>query len=209
MGWKTFRARYCADQPEEFAQRVIQAYRKEWAPLVPKLWAGLEGAALKAAHNPGQAFWSHGIGYKIKEIGGQPFMVCRLLDGKCIHYFDPRIGMKRMPWSTEEKEDIRPAWKYRSKKNGQWRWVDAYGGILTENVVQALARQLLCRAMERLDGAGWPIVLTVHDEIVTEMPAGTDWRPELEKIMCEPVEWAEEIKVPIAVECWQSERYKK
>ena len=89
-------------------------------------------------------------------------------------------------------------------------WVDAYGGILTENVVQALARQLLCRAMERLEAAGWPIVLTVHDEIVTEVPANGEYTEDrLKEIMCYPVEWVEQIKVPINVETWQSTRYKK
>ena len=114
--------------------------------------------------------------------------------------------MKEMPWNPK---DLRPAWKYRAKRLGQWRWIDAYGGILTENVVQALARQLLCRAMERLSTAGWPIVLTVHDEVVTEMPCTQDWQGELNEIMCKPVEWAEAIKLPIAVETWQAERYKK
>jgi DNA polymerase bacteriophage-type len=209
MGRQKFRARYCPDQSEEFAQRVIEAYRKEWAPMVPELWRGLERAALSACHNPGEVFWSHDIGYKVEEIGGTPFMVCRLLDGKCLYYCDPRPIMKEMPWSTPENRDIRPAWKYRAKRLGQWKWMDAYGGLLTENVVQALARQLLCRAMERLSDASWPIVLTVHDEIVCEMPEGKDWTHELEAIMCEPVQWATDIKVPVQVECWQGPYYKK
>lgn len=209
MGWKTYQARYCPDEDEEFAKAGINAYRKGFAPLVPALWKGLETAALNAAHNPGTAYWSHGIGYKVSQIGGKTFMVCRLLDGKYIYYFDPRCCMKEMPWSTEEKPDIRPAWKYRAKRLGQWTWMSAYGGILTENVVQALARQLLCRAMERLSVAGFPIVLTVHDEIVCEMPDTRDWQGELNEIMCKPVDWAEAIRLPIAVETWQSERYKK
>lgn len=210
MGWQTYQKRYCPNESDEFAKAGIDTYRKAFAPLVPRLWKGLEDAALAAVHNPGRAFWSHGIGYKIKPVGGKDFMVCRLLDGKCIYYFDPRPCMKRMPWSTPEKEDIRPAWKYRSKKQGAWIWVDAYGGILTENVVQALARQLLCRAMERLEAAGWPIVLTVHDEIMCEVPDNGEYTEDrLKEIMCAPVEWAEQIKVPINVETWQSTRYKK
>jgi DNA polymerase len=215
MGWKTFRDRYLKHMPpgietDEFAKRVVDAYRKVWAPRVPRLWADLEEAALHAAMNPGLTSAAKcGIMYKVKDIGGKPFMVCRLLDGKCLYYFDPRVGMKAMPWSTEEKPDVRRCWKYRAKRKGQWRWIYAYGGILTENVVQALARQLLCRALERFDTLGMPVVLTVHDEVVLELDDHTDWGDIVSSIMCEPVAWATDIGVPIEVEVWQNRRFKK
>jgi DNA polymerase len=215
MGWKTFRDRYLTHLPpgletDEFAKRVIDAYRKRWAPRVPRLWADLEDAALCAADRPGTAVTAAcGVAYKVKEIGGWPFMVCRLLDGKCLYYLDPRVGMKAVPWSTEEKPDIRPCWKYQAKRLGRWRWVYAYGGLLTENVVQALARQLLCRALERFDDRDWPVVLTVHDEIVLELSDDRDWRSDVSSVMCERVDWADAIQVPIQVETWQGERYKK
>jgi DNA polymerase bacteriophage-type len=53
MGAKKFRARYCPDQPEAFAERVIDTYRTIWAPKVPMLWDALKGAV--------NAFVRHGV----------------------------------------------------------------------------------------------------------------------------------------------------
>mgnify|MGYP003532059179 CR=1 FL=1 len=52
----------------------------------------------------------------------------------------------------------------------QWGWVDTYGGKITENVIQAIARDLLADAMQRVDKAGFDIVMHVHDEVVVEVP---------------------------------------
>jgi DNA polymerase len=52
----------------------------------------------------------------------------------------------------------------------KWTLLSTYGAALVENIVQAIARDLLTRVMTMSEAAGLPIVLTVHDEIVWEIP---------------------------------------
>jgi DNA polymerase len=56
-----------------------------------------------------------------------------------------------------------------NQETKQWEYVDTYGGKLTENIVQAIARDLLADAMRRVDAAGFDIVMHVHDELVCEI----------------------------------------
>jgi DNA polymerase len=92
-------------------------------------------------------------------------------------------------------------------RKGQWRKIEPYGGQLTENAVQALARELLVDAMFRLEACGYPVVLTIHDEVVVEHPEIT--KQIMEEIMTKRPQWAEKIGVPIAVKAWVGSRYWK
>ena len=73
-----------------------------------------------------------------------------------------------------------------------------HGGIITENIVQAVARDILVAALRRLEEAGWPVVTHIHDEVVCEIPADkrslseTELVAEVSEIMCRPPYWADD-----------------
>jgi hypothetical protein len=90
---------------------------------------------------------------------------------------------------------------------GQPYRVSAYGGSLTENVVQKMARGFLCEAMFRMENAGYPVVLTVHDEIMCEAPT-IAWQA-FRDLMQEPTHTSTRYAIPIAVEGAVSTRYRK
>ena len=100
-----------------------------------------------------------------------------------------------------------PIWTYWAYRKGQWREIEPYGGQLVENVVQALARELLVDAMFRFEARGFPVVMHCHDEIVVEHPEITV--PLVQEIMQERPSWAVDLGVPIAVEAWVGKRYRK
>ena len=96
---------------------------------------------------------------------------------------------------------------YMAEEDRQWRRQKAYGGLLCENNTQAVARDVLADAMLRLDSAGYPIVMHVHDEVISETPNGFGSLQEFEEIMAEPPIWA--LDLPIAVEGWEGKRFRK
>jgi DNA polymerase len=201
MGWPKFKARYAKDKSDEFAQSVIDAYREDWAPAVPKLWWGLERAALETmrSRTPHEAY---GVVYAIEDA----WMTARLPSGRKLWYYGPSLDRKAVPW---DKDEIRECWSYWAKKVGQWTKVYAYGGLLTENVVQALARDLMVYAMFACERELRPIVLTVHDEIVVEPPLERADPKMLQQLMEDAPEWAQRIGIPVAAKTWVGQRYRK
>ena len=89
----------------------------------------------------------------------------------------------------------------------QWIRTSTYGGKLTENVVQALCRDIMAEAMVRAEKAGYPIILTVHDEIVAEVPKGFGSVEEFNAILEAKPKWA--YGFPIVAEGWRAVRYRK
>ncbi len=201
MGWKKFRARYCPDQSEEFAKKAVDAYREDFAPEVPVLWAGLEEAALRAVwdHRPTEAY---GLEFRHEDI----WLTMRLHSGRKLYYAYPQACKKATPW---DETDIRPAWTCKAQKNGRWISRDMYGGLITENAVQAEARDLLVNGMFLAEKNNLPIVLTVHDEIIAEPLTEHSNHEMLGQLMSDRPQWAIDLRIPVAAETWAGNRYKK
>lgn len=99
---------------------------------------------------------------------------------------------------------------YFGLKNGQWLHLDTYGGKLAENITQAVARDLLAEAMLRIDAAGIPICLHVHDEVARirdEADADPKHLEKLYDLMCNASDWAKGL--PLAADGFTTKFYKK
>lgn len=201
MGVPKFKAKYAKDESDEFCQKIVDTYRKEWAPCVPKVWRGLEQAALDTVYKlkPHSAY---GVEYRLED----GWLTARLPSERKLWYYNPRQTRKAMPW---DENDIRLAWTYQVMKAGRLKTVDAYGGLLTENVVQGLARDIMVNRMFKLESNNFPIVLTVHDEIVSEPLVINANEKFFAEIMEDRTHWERELMIPIAVETWKSDRYRK
>jgi len=201
MGWRKFKARYAQNESDEFCKACIDAYREVFAPEVPKLWRALENAAVRTVWDR-VGHEAYGIAYNLED----GFLTARLPSGRKLWYYDPRPVKKAMPW---DKDDIRPGFEYSAWKMGQWKRVSAYGGLLTENVVQATARDLMVNGMFNAEAAGHGIVLTVHDEIVTDVPEAIAAASALDGFMTDVPDWAKRLQIPVSTDCWTGGRYRK
>jgi len=90
-------------------------------------------------------------------------------------------------------------------KTRKWCKQETYGGKLVENITQAVARDIMAEAMLALEKEGYDIVLTVHDEIISEVQNGSIKR--FKTIMENAPKWAKNL--PITVEAYEAQRYRK
>lgn len=178
---------------------LIDAWRDAHAN-VRQFWYDLEEASIAAVRNPGETYSVGMIRYKVSGS----FLFCQLPSKRALVYPYPKIVDKKMPWG-ETKKALRH--KTMDSFTRKWGDRDVYGGLLAENVTQAAARDVLAEALPRLEEAGYPVILTVHDEALAERKAGTGDLQEFEKLMAALPAWASGL--PVSVEGWTGERYRK
>ena len=208
---------------------ICQAWRAEH-PATVDLWEGLGKAAFTALRSPGHRTTYRQVSFEVVD----EWLTMILPNGKRLWYFKPELRMKMPQWHKPYSDDDcaartcdckpRLQLSYMAAKGRQWKRVFTYGGKLTENLVQAVSREILEQAKLRVAAIydselredGWnflradesSIILTVYDEIVAEVPEGFSSEKEFAAIMGECAgEWAE--GWPITVETWSGNRYHK
>ena len=92
-------------------------------------------------------------------------------------------------------------------KQGQWGVISTYGGKLLENIIQAISRDVMVHSMFGLEKAGYLLLLTVHDEILSERPKGTGGLAEFLQIMGDAPDWIK--GCPLPADGWSGHRYLK
>lgn len=208
MGWKKFiKAAWDVYQvrvTEEQSKIAVKAYR-ETHPNVKQLWKDANDACIAAVRDPGtvQTFGPLG-NMKFTKRGG--FLYLILPSKRPLCFASPRLVLKPAPWDEHQMLESVEVWGIDSQTN-KWLPYLLYGGIIVNNVVQATARDLMAEAMFRAEERGFPVVLTVHDEVVTEPEAGHGTVEEFEALLRELPTWA--AGCPVNAEGWQGDRYRK
>lgn len=197
---------------EDMAANVIKTYRDKYK-MVKEMWYAQEEAA-RAAVRTGKPQVCGKITWAMSS-GGLPFLGCRLPSGRWLRYFNPRLHRMETPYGEKEEIVYWAAYSPADKKfvvevspDGYLGLYKTYGGSLVENITQGTARDIMANGMRNAEESGLPVVLSVHDELVTE-PLVSDGKSvaDLEKAMCALPAWAE--GCPIAAEGWTGKRYRK
>ena len=188
----------------EDAATACDLIKRLWRAAHPKIttfWRGLEGAAHQAVENPGQVTAFRGIYFRSDP---DDFLRLRLPSGRKLHFRGPAIKEKTASWGGEKEVVVAMGVNSTSKK---WVELPYYGGLWTENVVQAFSRDLMAAGMLRLENAGYPMILSIHDELLAEVKKGQGDLEEFCRLMSQCPTWAE--GCPVEAEGWRGERYRK
>lgn len=178
---------------EDELQPLVDSWRQS-NPRIVQFWREVESAALKATEGEPQRVGRFGF---FRKSG---ILFVRLPSGRCIAYVQPKITENRFG---------KPALTYMGldQQTKAWTRLETFGGKLTENLVQAYARDCLAESMIRLEQRGYRIVFHVHDEVIIDAPAGFGSADEVAAIMGEPISWAPGL--PLKAEGYETEFYRK
>lgn len=189
--------------PEDDLPDIVNRWRKA-NPKIVNLWRDFEAAALDVIEfGGGKAV--HGCEVR-REYDGNNGVTCltiTLPSRRRLFYIDPALGVNR--WGM-------PSISYMGmdQTTKKWKRIETYGGKLVENCVQAIARDCLAQAIERLEAEGLPVVFHVHDEVVIDVKPFADEGAMLGKvvrIMSTPIPWAADL--PLAADGWVGSFFRK
>jgi len=186
------------------AKNTIGVYREANGDIV-RLWDRIERCAIGAVAAPGRTFelGTTGVKFYTWYVDQERYwLVIELPSGRCLHYYRPKLDLVNRWGRTVEQLSYRIEWVGRSYRE------QTYGGKITENIVQAIARDILVVGGLKAEKAGYPSILLLHDDNVTMPLKDHGSADELCHIMCNEQEpWITDL--PIAAEGAEMERLGK
>ena len=164
---------------------IMQRWRQA-NPHIVRFWATIEAAAVRAIKT-GEATTIH-RGIVVAYRWGM--LLITLPSGRTICYPRAEIGIERNDGWRGDHEIIE--YEGMNQVTKKWERIRTYGGKLTENVVQAIARDILGHIILRAHDSGLNIVFHIHDEIVVEAEPGQTLQ-DVESIFSKPINWCRDL----------------
>lgn len=178
---------------ERELQPLVTLWR-EANPAIVKLWYDIDRAAKKAIDKGEKVFIQKGISFEYR----RKYLVVTLPSGRSLYYANASLvpgdfGVQILYWGMDQT----------TKK---WTRIKTYGGKLVENIVQAIARDVLAQGLLNLHNAGIYTAIHVHDETVNECDENITVE-QVNDLMCDMPVWAKGL--PLAADGFLSKYYKK
>lgn len=145
------------------------------SPSITDLWWAVDSAVKKAIRTRGQTE-THGLTFTYQS----GFLFITLPSGRRLAYVKPRIGENQFGGESVVYRGL--------NQQKKWDLLESYGPKFVENIVQAIARDILCYAMQTLSGCC--IVGHVHDELIIECPQDVTVK-QISDAMAKNPPWAE------------------
>jgi DNA polymerase len=192
-----------APEGDTSSEEDKKRYRTTWRAMHPRtvaFWNGISRMTVTAVRKPGTP-----LQYKRLTIScdaDKQFLKIGLPSGRALSYPFPRLIPDKFDNMVVSFKD-NAGGKFVDCRFGHGAWP----GLWTENIVQAVSRDLLAAALHRLEAAGYPVVLHIHDEVVCEAPIGVGSIEEFQQLLTAVPEWAAGLL--IAAKVRNGERFSK
>ena len=190
------------DTPEEELLELRDMWRQN-NPHIVNFWSILNAAAMEVVQRGACIPIQNGrleLAREYDHSSGLEFMTVRLPSGRKLFYPHPHIGVNRFGSPSVCYWGV-------NQTTRKWEEIETYGGKLAENITQAVARDCLAEAIERLEAAGYRLVFHVHDEVVIEAPTEQADLEDVVRIMSIPPAWAPDM--PLKADGWVNPFFKK
>ena len=174
--------------PEEDLPDIVEKWRTSH-PKTVGMWYQVEKAAVSCVRTGEPQSTSCGgpvdqIIFRMENdlVYGQMFMTIQLPTGRKLFYPKPYLKENKFGKEAIHYYGV-------DQTSGKWGEQSTYGGKLTENIVQAIARDCLCEVIKRIYAKGWDLVFHVHDEVIVDVPMDVH-TDNLCALMDAPISWA-------------------
>jgi DNA polymerase len=196
-------ANWGVEVPLDLAEEAIASYRESY-PEVVDFWNDIERTAIRACKTGEITYMPNGkIAFKtFKTKSGVKMLLMRLPSGRFISYPHVRLETVTTPWGA-----FKPGITYKKVTNGGFFRESTYGGKLTENAVQGIARDLMYFGAQNAAKNGYEVLFTVYDEIVAMVDEDKANMEEFCELICRLPEWA--TNMPLKAEGRTFRRYQK
>jgi len=224
--------RFTDDEIKEIVYKWRAAH-----PNVKRFWYDVEGAARLAITHHGESFRVRDLMFSVRnDEQGVPWLLSKTPSGRFLTYRNPLIEKEVCPdckgegkvlaggfvedGGTAKLEICFPCsgegffgsnkitYEGMNQYTRKWQRLDTYGGKITENLVQFIARDVFFHGLELAEREGFETVLRVHDELVTEVPLeGGLTSDRLADLMATNPSWS--TGLPLAAAGYETLRYRK
>lgn len=191
------------DTPEEKLLDIRDRWRQKNCAIVD-FWYKVDAAAKEAVQTgrsielPDRRL---AIARECNPANHMDFLTIRLPSGRKLYYAQPHMGTNRFG-------QLSLCYLGQNQTSKKWQVLETYGGKLAENITQAIARDCLAEAIDRVEAAGYRVVFHIHDEIVTEVPNGSEADlKRITELMSQVPTWA--AGLPLNAEGWVNPFFKK
>lgn len=177
-------------------------------PATVAFWTAIQDAAIAAVKNHGEKYHVGRLTVLARKSSrsGHLWLYIKLPSGKYLTYLEPEVSEEgsfgeSLTYMSLASEDGKTT-------SRQWRRTYTHGGKLTGNICQTLAGDLLKDRMPAIEAAGYELVLTVHDEVIAEVPDTAEFNAErLASLLATNPDWADGL--PLAAAGFETYRYRK